>query len=290
MKTGPKTIGLIGAGIMGHGVGANLLEAGHDLCVVAHRQRVNIDALVSKGAVEVPSIADLAHQSDAIILCVTDTAAALSVVDALAQDMRPGTLVIDMTTNAPDGPAILAERLATGGARYVEAPLTGGAQQAAEGTVGAIVGCDEGDFADAKAILEGCCARIEWFGDIGMAAKTKLISNFLALGTATLVIESFRQAREFGVDWQKLYDLALLGSGNSTGLQRIIGNALSGRFDGYVFTVSNTLKDLGYVSDLLPDGTAAGQIAEVLRDTHRDAVNAGHAQRLISELLDPSLS
>ena len=79
------------------------------------------------------------------------------------------------------------------------------------------MGCDEGDFADAKAILEGCCARIEWFGDIGMAAKTKLISNFLALGTATLVIESFRQAREFGVDWQKLYDLALLGSGNSTG-------------------------------------------------------------------------
>ena len=210
-------IGFIGAGIMGHGMVLNLLGAGHDVSVIAHRNRAPIDDLVSKGAHEAPSMAQLAAGKDALVLCVTGTPAARSVVNGLAPHLQAGTLVIDTTTNAPDGPAQLADIVDATGAHYVEAPVTGGVQQARDGVLGAIVGCDDALVEPATAVLSGFCKRIEHFGPVGMGAKTKLVSNFLALGTATLVIEAFRLARTQGVDWQKLYDLAQLGSGNSSG-------------------------------------------------------------------------
>ena len=279
-------IGFVGAGIMGHGMALNLLAKGFEVAVVAHRNRAPIDDLVAQGAREASSSDDLARTADAVILCVTNSDVARRVVVDLLPGLRPGALVIDTTTHAADAPPDLAATLKAGGARYVEAPVTGGATQAREGKLGAVVGCDLDDLEDARPILAAFCARIERFGPVGAGTRAKLISNFLALGTATLVVETFRQARSLGVDWQKLYDVALLGSGNSAGLQRIVGNALNGDFGGYVFSIDNTLKDLTHIRDLLQadDGLAAA-----LRDVHARAVADGHGSKMLSELLDPSV-
>ena len=279
-------IGLVGAGIMGHGMALNLLAKGFEVAVVAHRNRAPIDDLVARGATEAASLPDLARAADAVVMCVTNSDVARRVVAGLLPGLRPGVLVIDTTTHAADAPPELAATLKAGGARYVEAPVTGGATQAREGKLGAVVGCDVDDLEDARPILAAFCARIERFGPIGAGTRAKLVSNFLTLGTATLVVETFRQARALGVDWQKLYDVALLGSGNSAGLQRIVGNALEGDFAGYVFSVDNTLKDLTHIRDLLraDDGLAAA-----LRDVHARAVADGHGPRMLSELLDPSV-
>lgn len=76
-------VGLIGVGIMGHGVALNLLAARHELTVVAHRNRAPIDDLVSRGAREADSVAELASTADAVVLCVTDSPAARSVIAGL---------------------------------------------------------------------------------------------------------------------------------------------------------------------------------------------------------------
>lgn len=283
-------IGFVGVGIMGHGMACNLLKAGHDLTVVAHRNRAPVEDLVVRGASEAADLAALAAANDILVLCVTGTPAAKAVVEALLPHLRADCLIIDTTTNAIEAPAELAARLATVGARYVEAPVAGGVKQAAEGVLGAIVGCAEADFAAAEAVLTAFCRQVERFGPVGLGARTKLVSNFLALGTATLVIEAFKLARAQGVDWQQLYEIAQLGSGNSSGLKRIIGSALEGDFCGYVFTVENTVKDMSYINKMVAETGAEEGLAASLLAIFEAANDAGHGQRLISELLDPGVS
>lgn len=275
-------VGVVGAGIMGHGMALNLIKAGHAVGVIAHRNRAPVDDLVECGARECKTVEILAQDAEAVLMCVTGSHVARTVIERISPHLAADALVIDCTTNAPDAAVEFAALL---GPRYVEAPVTGGAAQAEEGVLGAIVGCDEAMFGRAREVLAAFCERIERFGDPGAGAKAKLVSNFLALGTATLVIETFRQARELGVDWRKLYELAQLGAGNSAALRRIMDAALEGNDRGYVFSVSNTAKDFGYFCDMIgEDGSA---LAPVLRAIHERAVADGKGDAMLSELLGP---
>ncbi len=87
--------------------------------------------------------------------------------------------------------------------------------------------------------------KLNFFAELGMGAKTKLISNFLALGPATLVVEAMKVANNFRVDWEKFYKLASQGSGHSMSLDRIAPKAIAGTHDGYVFTIANTVNVYG---------------------------------------------
>jgi len=282
-------IGLIGAGLMGHGMAVNILAAGHELHVMAHRNRRPIEDLVSRGALEVPSPAAMCARVDFVVLCVTGTPAAQRVIDELAQTLRPGMLVIDTTTNSSGAPEVFSSTLAGLDVIYVEAPVTGGAQQAREGVLGAIVGCDRDLPQEARDVLSCFCRQIEQFGPAGAGARAKLVSNFLALGTAALVIETFQKARALGVDWQKLYELAQHGSGKSVGLDRIAGGAIAGDFKGYKFSVDNSVKDLSYFADLAEKNSCDSDLIPALLDVFSSAASNGHGSRMISELLDPKL-
>ena len=282
-------IGLIGAGLMGHGMATNILAAGHELHVVAHRNRQPIEDLVSRGAVEAASPAALGALVDIVVLCVTGTPAAQKVIDALTPVLQPGMLVIDTTTNTSGGPEAFSSTLARLDVTYVEAPVTGGAQQAREGVLGAIVGCDKDLPRDARDVLSCFCRQIEQFGPAGAGARAKLVSNFLALGTAALVIETFRKARALGVDWQKLYELAQHGSGKSVGLDRIAGGAVAGDFKRYKFSIDNSIKDLSHFAELEEQNSCSSDLLPALLDVFSSAALNGHGNRMISELLDSEL-
>lgn len=283
-------IGLIGAGLMGHGMAVNIMAAGHELHVVAHRNREPIEDLVSRGALEAPSPAALGAQVDVVVLCVTGTPAAQKVIEALAQVLRPGMLVIDTTTNTSGGPEAFSSTLAGLNVTYVEAPVTGGAQQAREGVLGAIVGCDRELPQEARDVLSCFCRQVEQFGPVGAGTRAKLVSNFLALGTAALVVETFRKARALGVDWQKLYELAQHGSGKSVGLDRIAGGAVAGDFKGYKFSIDNSIKDLSYFADLTEQISCDSDLTPALLNVFSRAASDGHGDRMISELLDPKVT
>lgn len=283
-------IGLIGAGLMGHGMAVNMLAAGHELHVVAHRNREPIDDLVGAGAFEAPTPAALVAEVDVVVLCVTGTPAVEKVIGDLKQSFRPRMLVIDTTTNACGGPEAFSETLSGLGVTYVEAPVTGGAQQAREGVLGAIVGCDTELPQQAHDVLSCFCKQVEQFGTAGAGARAKLVSNFLALGTAALVIETFRKAKALGVDWEKLYELARHGSGRSVGFDRIAGGAVAGDFKGYKFSVDNSIKDLSYFEELAEQNACNSDLLAALLGVFSNAASHGHGNRMISELLDPDLN
>ena len=168
--------------------------------------------------------------------------------------------------------------------------MTGGKLQAETATLGAIVRCELEDFHEIKMILEQYCQTIDRFGDIGAGAKAKLISNFLALGTATLVVEAMKAARDFDVDWEKFYRLASRGSGHSMSLDRIAPKAINGDYDGYVFSIENTLKDLSYMRDIFDDKQDYGKLAQLFFHIYQNSSAEGKAEQFLSKRLDPENS
>ena len=279
-------IGFIGAGIMGQGMVQNLLEAGHEVNVIAHRNRRPIEELVALGAKEMTSLSDMASCCNIFILCLPSSQVVMSVCDVLFPLVLPKTIIIDCTTNQLFTVKELAKQAKFAQLKYIEAPLTGGQQQSRDAMLGAIVGCDIDDFAMVSNVLKPCCSQIERLGELGMGATTKLISNFLALGTATLVVEAMKVANNLGVDWEKFYKLSSQGSGHSMSLDRIAPKAISGTHDGYVFTIANTVKDMEYISELLSDQPDAAAITEVFLRIYKNAANDGRQDALLSSRLE----
>ncbi len=104
-------------------------------------------------------------------------------------------LVIDCTTNSPARVIAINKIFSDANIDYLKALLTGGVTQALEGKLGAILGWTEDAAKKASPLLRACCPKISHIGGISMGAKTKLVSNFLALVTATLVVEALYVAK-----------------------------------------------------------------------------------------------
>lgn len=272
---------------MGHGMAACLLDAGYPVHVIAHRNRRPIDDLVSRGAEEAPDYAALAARSDAVILCVTDSRVVEEVVEALAPSLRPGMMVIDMGTSSPESSRAIHARLAALEVAFVEAPVTGGVKQAAAGELGALVGAEPAAFEAARPLLDAMCKTVHHFGPPGAGNTAKLLNNYMVFGIAALVIEAFDKARDAQIDWQKLYDVVICGSADSGVLRRIIGSAVQGDYQGYVFSVDGSLKDMKYFGELSESMGGVSELGRAVTQVYERAVAEGRGERLLSELLAP---
>ena len=281
-------IGLIGAGLMGHGLGCNLLKHGHALSVIAHRKRAPVVDLVAKGAREAGSLKDIAA-ADVILLCVTTSKIVEDTITGLKPHLRPGQIIMDAGTSAPDATRKLARDLKVLGVGYADIPLTGGPEQAEQAILGVLCGADAETFALIEPLLSCFATTIKHFGPPGSGQTAKLISNYLVTGMVALVAESFGAARKAQIDWRDLYAVMLNGSGNSGVLRKMVEPALEGNFDGYRFAIANAAKDIGYYQELAEKLGCATPLTESVAKIFADAVETGHGGRNVSHLLDPAI-
>ena len=230
-------VGLIGAGMMGRGMAANLLKHGHGVTVLAHRGRSGVDRLVAAGASEAKDLADIAA-ADAILLCLTTSAVVEGVVGGLEPHLRPGQVVMDAGTTAPDLTRKMARALDARGVGFADIPLTGGPEQAEQGVLGVLCGADDATFERIVPLLSCFATTIKRFGPPGSGQTAKLISNFIVTGTIALVAEAFGAARKAGIGWADLYAAMLNGSGKSVELCKVVEPSCQVAFDGYFFAMS----------------------------------------------------
>ena len=281
-----KKVGFIGAGYMGYGIAKNFLKHNFILNVIAHKNRVPIEKLIKLGANEVSTYDDLAKNINCLIICVTNTIIAKEIANKIVSKLKAGTLFIDITTHHKNGSVEMEDILSKNKIKYIECPVMGGPVQAEEGVLGGIIGASDNNYKEAKEYLETFCKNTFHFGSVGVAAKTKLISNFLSLGTATFVIETIKAANYFNIDLEKLYNVSKLGSGNSGALKRIAEKAVNGDYKGYIFTVNNSFKDLSYINEMLKDLPNAEKLSSLAKSFYKEAINKGKGELLISELIE----
>ena len=279
-------VGFIGVGYMGYGIAKNILKKGNNLFVIANKKRAPIDKIVSDGAIEVKSYNELCEKNlDALFLCVTNTPIAINIAEKISTLLKDKTLIIDVTTHNQNGSIKMEQIFLKQKINYIECPVMGGPAQAEEGVCGGIVGASEENFKKSEVYLKTFCKDYFHFGEVGKGAKSKLLNNFFSLGAATYVIELIKSAKKLDVDLEKLFAVAKLGSGNSTALNRIFDNVLKGDYTGFKFSTANTLKDLTYIQEMLKDVGNAEKLADVKKSFYKKAVDEGHGDLFISELI-----
>tara|TARA_B100001996_G_scaffold29527_1_gene22487 strand:- start:1868 stop:2725 length:858 start_codon:yes stop_codon:yes gene_type:complete len=282
-----KNIGFIGVGYMGYGIAKNILKHKNKLYVIANKNRKPIDKIINDGAVEINSFEEFSNKNlDALFMCVTNTPIAKSISEKISKILDNKTIIIDITTHNKTGSIETEEIFRSNNINYIECPVMGGPVQAEEGILGGIVGASENNFKLAEPYLKMFCKEYFYFGTVGMGAKSKLLNNFLSLGNAALVNHLAKTGKELGLDLKKVFDVAKLGSGNSTALNRIFDNLLKGDFTGFKFTATNSVKDLSYIQDLLKDFPEAEKVAEVNKNYFQKAVDDGYGENFISELIN----
>ncbi len=278
-------IGFIGAGLMGHGMVLNLLKGGHQVQIIAHRKRAPIEDLISKGAREATSLAEIAQISDCIVLCLSSSRIVEETIAELKPGLREGHIIVDTSTSEPGSTRRLNGELAGLGVGYADAPLTGGPEQAASAELGVLCGASPEIFASILPLLSCFATTIRHMGPVGSGHAAKLISNFLVTGMITLVAQAFGTARKANIDWRSLYEVMLNGSGNSGVLRKMVAPALDGDFEGYKFSLANAAKDIGYFKMLATELGMETALADTVAEVFSAVVAQGHGKMNVSHLL-----
>ncbi len=212
-----ERIGFVGLGIMGQGMAHNLLKAGFPLRVW-NRTAARMDSLIEAGAEAGTSPADVAANSDITIVCVSDTPDVERVVlgeDGILQGATAGSLVVDCSTISPQATREIATRLAEQDVHMLDAPISGGSEGAANGTLSIMVGGPFVQFERALPAFEAMGKTITHVGDTGAGQTVKLVNQVLVVGNCLAMCEALLFAQAGGVDLQKTFDAISQGAAGS---------------------------------------------------------------------------
>lgn len=212
-----ERIGFVGLGIMGQGMAANLLRAGFAVRVW-NRTPGRMDDLVVMGAEAAVSPADVAAQCDITITCVSDTPDVEAVIlgeDGVIHGTKAGDLVIDCSTISPQVTQEIGAKLAEKGVHMLDAPISGGSEGAAKGTLSIMVGGDAVQFERALPAFQAMGKAITHVGEAGAGQTVKLVNQILVVGNALAMCEALLFAQAGGVDLQKTFDAISQGAAGS---------------------------------------------------------------------------
>lgn len=274
-----KTIGMIGIGLMGHGIASNIVKKGWPLQFLDHVGNQPAQDLIDNGAIALTDQAELARTSNIIILCVTGTpqieAILLGDDNGVLAAIRPGTIIIDCSTAIPSSTEAIAKQVETAGGKFIDAAMTRTPFEAAQGRLNLLIGGEQSVFEEVKPLLETFAENLFYAGKSGSGHKLKLIHNFVSLGFATLLSEAAACADKGGIPAEVLVDALYKGGGYGAALDRIAPFLLEGDESRMQFTLNNTYKDLSYYNTMAQEQNSSHAIAAAIKNTIETIIDTG---------------
>ncbi len=284
-----KNVGLIGVGLMGHGIGKNILAKGFALNVMAHKNRAPVESLISLGAKEYKSPAEIAKASDLVILCVTGTPQVEEAVygaKGLATALRDGLIIADCSTAEPASTIKIAADLKAKGAFFVDTPMTRTPKEAEAGKLGLMVAGPADVLAKIRPVLDCFADTIVNSGDVGAAHQLKLLNNFLSISHAAIAAEAITVAGKAGVKMEALRDIVLSGGAMSVMFERLIKVPLADDDSAAKFAIKNARKDMRYYTNMTEQLPVASFLGESVHQLFVMAENMGFGDRFIPRMID----
>ncbi|MSP03721.1 MAG: NAD(P)-dependent oxidoreductase [Acetobacteraceae bacterium] len=263
-------IGFVGVGNMGWPMAANLLRAGHALNVNDNRWEVANNFVQQVGGFAPDSLRELAKKSDVVITMLPTSGIVSHVLedaeDSLLAGLKPGSLVIDMTSGDPSATRRLAERVVSLGSVMIDAPVSGGVPRAKTGELAIMVGGTGENIARAMPVLQAMGTAITRCGDIGAGQAMKALNNLVSAGGFLIGIEALLIGQRFGLDPELMVDVLNASTGMTNSSQKKFKQyVLSRKFDSG-FSLDLLVKDLSIAMGVGRETATPTPFAALCRD------------------------
>ena len=209
-------VGMIGVGLMGHGIALNVLKGGFSLVMMDHPGNQPTDDLKGMGAGYQDTPKAVAAESDLLILCLTGSAQVEAVLTGemgVISALKPGAIVVDCSTALPESTLRMSALVAAAGGHFLDAPMTRLAKQAYEGTLNILVGGEVEVLETARPVLDTFTENIDHVGGVSFGHRMKLLHNYVSIGHILLLAEAAAGAAEMGVNAQVFIDVLAKGGG-----------------------------------------------------------------------------
>ncbi|GIW07897.1 MAG: tartronate semialdehyde reductase [Dehalococcoidia bacterium] len=286
-----ERVGFIGVGVMGRPMVRNLLKARVPVTIWA-RRRERVEDVLAAGATWAESPAAVGAGSDVVITMLPNSPEVEAVVlgpNGVLEGLRPGGVVVDMSTIAPAASRRIAAVCAERGVGFLDAPVSGGTVGAAAGTLTIMVGGDRATFERVRPIFEvlGAPENLVHVGPIGSGEVVKLVNNVMAAGIAAAVAEALLLGVKAGVPLETLTRIVGASTGANAQLSTVFPlRVFNGSF-ALGFATDLMTKDVELALDL---GRAIGSplpVAERVLERFRAAQAAGYGQDDYTSVIRP---
>jgi 3-hydroxyisobutyrate dehydrogenase len=276
-----EPVGFIGLGNMGAPMAGRLLDAGHSL-VVHDAREAAAASLLARGARWAASPAEVGATAQTVITILPTSREVRQVLlgpKGLLDALRPGSLVLEMTSADPSATRELAGEVAARGSALIDAPVSGGVRGATEGTLAIMVGGEPALLERARPLLAGMGKNIFHAGPVGAGHAIKLVNNMCSGGILALTIEAVAVAARSGVDPARAVEIIQASSGRSNAsdykFPRFI---LNGGFDAG-FAIRLMMKDLDGYGRLAQEAGVPSPVARAAAEIYRLAMARGMAEQ-----------
>ena len=281
-----ETVGFIGLGTMGRPMARNLLVAGYP--VVAHnRSRGPVEELSAAGADAADAPAEVAERAAVVITMLPDTSDVEDVVfgaSGLMESLRPGLLIVDMSTIRPALARRIAREAREHGADALDAPVSGGELGAREASLSVMVGGSEDSFQRARPILRSMGRNVTWIGEPGAGQVAKAANQVIVGVTIQAVAEALLLAARSGVDPARVRE-ALLGGFAQSRILEVHGQRMLDRDFDPGFRSRLHRKDLAIAVDAGREAGVALPSAALVGEALSALVGSGGGDQDHSALL-----
>jgi 3-hydroxyisobutyrate dehydrogenase len=212
--TAPAGVTVVGLGNMGVPMGACLVKAGYavtgfDLSAAARKRFVDAGGRIADDAASAVAAAEL------VITLLPNGKVVREAVDSMRPHLRPGSIIVEMSSSAPLGTRQLGEELIAAGFEFIDAPVSGGVKRAADGTLAIMVGGDPTTIDRVDPVLAAMGRSIFRTGVLGSGHAMKALNNYVSAAGLVAVVEALQVGRKFGLDPALMADILNVSSGKN---------------------------------------------------------------------------
>jgi 3-hydroxyisobutyrate dehydrogenase-like beta-hydroxyacid dehydrogenase len=283
MSTGQR-VGVIGCGNIGGAIATNLVQDGHHV-VVHDVAPERLRPLIGVGARAADSPRRVAERSEITFTSLPTPAVVDEVARRWLEGAAPGSVLVDLSTNAPASVRALGGRLETAGCHLLEAPLTGGAPGAQARMLVFMIGGDAAVVIRVRPLLEKLGRATFHLGALGLGNTAKLVNSLLAFTATWGSLEVLAVATKAGIDLRTMIDVVRAGGAGNIFTDRMV-EGINQRGRPTMFALSLAAKDAGLLLDVARDTGVPVPVAAQVAQALVAAVGAGLGERDFTDLVE----
>ncbi len=281
------SMGYIGLGNMGGALARRLLLS-QELTVFDLDPAV-VEGCVAAGATAANGVRAIAEGCETVMMCLPTSNEVRSVIfdpDGLRAGLRPGSLVVDMTTGDPKATREMAAMLAADGIEMIDAPVSGGPQGADAGTIAIMVGASAAQFERIRPVLTSISPNVFHAGEVGSGHIMKVVNNVMSAANRAIAFEAVTLAVKNGIDPKVCVDIVQKGSGRSCATEVTFPKFVLAEDLAQGFSLGLMHKDVSIATQLAHDSATPMLIGNLVREIFQTAINQSGADADINTLVE----